>query len=203
MAIISPFSIVYSVISGENKGRVCVIRNLKGYINEYVGVIFIDNNDDQLVPIKKAELAQLEIPGWPQTIHGCSYGLKEHFKTHSGDGTNMLRTSNIAQPMALRTKDILSTGEIVVEDPRGGYNSSSLIHLDKTGWVELAPRLPIALAGNKRFRLPGGLTKNDRLSTGCLIVKAPISFEVNWTDIFLDRDDCCISVPSCIPLALA
>jgi len=75
--------------------------------------------------------------------------------------------------------------------------------LDRTGWVELAPRLPIALKGNKNHRLSVELRVNDRLATGCLIVKNSAPSIVNWIDIFLDRESCRIEVPSCIPLALA
>jgi len=202
MAIVSPSSIIYLVIRGEKKGRICVVRETENNNNVYIGVIFVDCGDDRIMVMRKGDLAQLETPGWPEKIHERPYGLKEYFEIHKGDGTNMLRTATIVQPRALKTGDVIATGEKVVEEQRMGHNSSSLVRLEKTGWVELAPRLPIALQGNKKFRLPYDLVWNDNLATGCLVVSPPTSFKVNWINIFLDRKNCLIEVPSCIPLAL-
>jgi hypothetical protein len=202
MAIINPLSVVYLVISGEHKGRSCVIRS-ESNNKKLTGVIFNDSDGNRMAVIQKGRLAQLEIPGWPEKIHERSYDLREYRRGQQGNGTNMLRTTNLAQPWTLKPNDVLATGDTVVEIPRRGFNSSTLIRLDQIGWIELAPRLPIALWGNKKFRLPMDLRKNDKLATGCLIAEKSASEEVNWTTIFLDRKSCSIEVPSCVPLALS
>ena len=202
MAIISPLSVVHLVISGKHKGKSCVIRS-ESDNKKLIGVIFDGSDGNKVVAIQKGRLVQLEIPGWPEKIHEESYSLQEYRRRQRGNGTNMLRTTNLAQPWTLKPNDVLATGDIVVEIPRRGFNSSILIRLDQIGWIELAPRLPIALWSNKKFRLPMDLRKNDKLATGCLIVKKSASEEVNWTTIFLDRKSCSIEVPSCVPLALS
>ena len=202
MAIVTPDSIVYTVVSGTHKGQVCVIRG-KGCGKRSVGVVFTEHDGNRVVTVEKEKLAQLEVPGWPDRVLENTYGLEEYRDRHSGDGTCMLRTKSLAQPRALIVGDMLATGEPVVEGPRRGFNSSVLVRLEKTGWVELAGRLPIALSGNKEFRLPCQILRRDRLATGCLIVKTPVCMQVGWTTIALERVDCVIDVPSCIPLALA
>lgn len=197
MSIFDERSKRYLIISGEHKGCVCVVFEA---FNGYVDVFFIDNN--KAVTVKYDQLVEIETPGWERNVMCCPYGIGEHFQIYKNNGTNMLRTKNLCQPYALKKDDILVTGESVVENPRHGYNSSALIRLNIIGWVEIAPRLPIALIGNNNFKLPAELAKNDRLATGCLIVRDPISQKINWTDIFLDYKECRISVPSCIPLAL-
>lgn len=114
----------------------------------------------------------------------------------------MLRTPYVSHPEALKQGDILATDNVVLEAPRRGFNSSILVHLDAIGWIELAARLPIALKGNEKFKLPIEFVRGDTLITGCLIVKDASSYEVNWTILCLDGENCKIRVPSCIPLAL-
>lgn len=201
MSIINRGSTMYAVISGEHKGKKCVVRSLGD--GGLVGVIDVDGPDgNKILFVKRGELAQLELPGWADTfadVHPCK--LEAYLeRDRIGDA---IRDTFISQPVLLAMGDNLATGEIVVEAPRRGFNSTILIHLDKTGWVELAYRLPIALKGNDNFKLPVELTENDRLATNCLIVKSPYSTKTNWTNIYLNRESCCIDVPSCIPLALA
>lgn len=203
MAIIDPFSKVYAFVIGKYVGRTCVIRDSEKHVPGLVQVVFIDNDRDEKASVKIGELAQLEMPGWPAEIYHSSYGIKEHFERHHGSGTNMLRTQILAQPRVLRKDDVLATKESVVEIPRSGYNSSCLVRLSCTGWVKLAPRLPVALLNNRNFKLPIELRIGQKLATGCLIVKKPDSSCLDWVKIYLDKKDCCIKVPSCIPLALA
>ncbi|OGM93195.1 hypothetical protein A2333_00430 [Candidatus Wolfebacteria bacterium RIFOXYB2_FULL_49_7] len=201
MSIIRPDSKVFRIISGEHKGKHCVIRTNKAC--DHVGIVFADSKSNTMILMRAGRLAELETPGWPDEIHERSYDLREYYERQKSNGSSMLRTPTISQPRALMPGDILTgSGEIVVEAPRRGFNSSVLIRLDKTGWVELAPRLPIALRSNKRSKFPNELTEGNVLATGCLIIGKSYSPEVNWTTICLDREGCEIDVPSCIPLAL-
>ena len=201
MAIITSESRVFRIISGEHRGRTCVIRTDRA--GDHVGVVLSDSKSNETTLIRIGRLAELEIPGWPDKIYNRPYGLREYFDGHRGDGSNMLRTAALSQPRAMMKGDFLEGGyEIVGHSPRRGFNSSVLIHLSKTGWVEVASRLPVALVTNKQFKFPDELVVGDVLATGCRVVKNPHTPDVNWTAIFLDREDCEIEVPSCIPLAL-
>ncbi|OGM94267.1 hypothetical protein A2524_01175 [Candidatus Wolfebacteria bacterium RIFOXYD12_FULL_48_21] len=201
MSIIKPESRAFRIVSGEHKGKRCVIRVDKA--GDHVGIVFADGKSNTAILVRVGRLAELETPGWPDENHERSYGLREYCERKKSNGSNMLYTPTISQPRALMPGDILTgSGEVVVEAPRRGFNSSVLIRLDKTGWVELAPRLPIALHSNKRFRFPDELAEGNKLATGCLIIGKPYSPKVNWTTICLDWEGCEIEVPSCIPLAL-
>ncbi|MDO9231452.1 MAG: hypothetical protein Q7U36_03190 [bacterium] len=199
--IIKPESNIYKVLSGKYEGKLCVIRGKEK--NRSVGIMFMDlSNPMQLVYIRKGRLAKLETPGWPEINRGVSYGLREYFRHHKGAGVNMLRTTDIAQPQALRAQDEIANGEKVLENPRIGCNSSVLIKLSNYNWVEVAPRLPIALRGNVNFKFPIELSENDKLTTGCNVIRNSISLtDVGWVRIFLDKNTC-LDVPACIPLAL-
>ncbi|MFA5942272.1 MAG: hypothetical protein WC798_01215 [Candidatus Paceibacterota bacterium] len=91
-------------------------------------------------------------PGWPLYKHlqhhqHPTYGFEEHQRQY-GNGENLLRTPDLAQPRALQVGDRLATGEQVLSPPRRGYNSSVLIHIgdkEHSCWISVAPRLPIAL----------------------------------------------------------
>lgn len=205
MAIIEPQSIVYQIVSGKHKGKTCVIRRAGSgnQVSVRVALIGDSNGRDRIVSVRRGELAQLETPGWPREIHGSLCGLQKDLSDQRGNGANTLRTPVLVQSQALEMSDVLATEEIVVDRPRRGYNSSVLIRLDQIGWVELAPRLPVALKGNLKFKFPVELKEHDRLATGRLVVRRPVSTKVDWTGIFLDRQNCRIDVPSCIPLALA
>jgi hypothetical protein len=202
MAVIEPVNLVYRVLFGKNKGRICVIRggdDAKGNVT----VVFIDKEDERntLVSVKKETLSQMDIPGWPRDYGTMSYGFAGYVR-NKNNGTNMLRTMTIAQPQTLKPGDNLATGEIVTGELRAGYNDTPLINLSMSGWVELAPRFAVALKGSISFRLPPELVEGDRLATGCLIFKNPTFPGINWTTLYLDSEDCAINVPSCIPLAL-
>jgi hypothetical protein len=191
-------------MSGQHKGRTCVVVNEKTQITNLAEIIFDDGNRNEFGLIKRGQLAALDMPGWVEKSNACAtYRLEEYLQDQRGNGSNMLRTSILSQPRALKKGDVLATGEVVLENPRRGFNSSALIHLDNSGWIELASRIPIALMGNKKFRLPIELVKNYKLATNCKVVKRPVSAELNWVNIFLDSLDCCIETPSCVPLALA
>jgi hypothetical protein len=199
MLMVRSISIRHLVLSGLHKDRIC--RPVEKAGNGSVKVVFVDCDQDEFGIVEENQLEMMEIPGWPETRTDLTYGFMEH-KRQWGSGTNMLRITNIAQPRALKYGDRLATGSTVTGRPRMGYNGSALICLDGIGWVELASRLPIALAGKKKFKLPGDLMKGNKLATGCLVSRKSVSTGANWTDIFLERD-CRIDVPSCIPLALA
>jgi len=189
------------VISGEYKGRKCTIWDDGD--STLIEVIFLDD-PNKPVMVLKGTLSQLDIPGWKGKVYEENefYSLIKYQATHQGDGTNLLRMPNFAQPRALKVGDMLASGEFVTETGRKGYNDIPLIHLDLSGWVELVPRLPVAIGCNGKFKLPADLRKSDKLATGCLVVKDSISHETSWTDVYLNREDCIIDVPSCIPLAL-
>ena len=75
------------------------------------------------------------------------YGYEEYL-SRKGDGSNLLRTTRIAQPLALRRGDILANGDRVLATPQNGFNGSVWVLLSggRNGhWIKMAPRLPIAL----------------------------------------------------------
>lgn len=89
----------------------------------------------------------MEPPGLKLQCWTAPYGFDEHVRLY-GTGTNMLRTTRLAQPKALKVGDILATGDRVLSTPREGGNGSVLLHL--TGgfdghWVGVPGRIPIAL----------------------------------------------------------
>ena len=156
MSIIRPESVKYQVVSGEYKGKICVIRGEQSPTQAIRKVIFDDSDGNTFVQISTGVLAQIELPGWPETSHASSYDLQE-WSRQKGNGSNMLRTpvpAHVCQPKDLLMGDVLATGEIVTERIRRGWNSGVLVHLDLSGWVELAARLPIAQLGNHRFCFP-------------------------------------------------
>jgi hypothetical protein len=199
MSIVDPRSVIYQIIAGRYQGRRCVLANDKASGSDHVRVIV---DDDQFVTIGIGELAQLAMPGWQESTTRRSYGLHKYLQHEKGSGSNMLRTSNAAQPRSLKVGDQLATKEYVMQDLRRGYNSSVLLYLSLVGWIELASRLPLALSGNKKYKLPAELKAGDRLITGCVVARESIC-RLNWVDIFLDDLENCIDVPAPIPLALA
>ena len=97
-------------------------------------------------------LAGKELPGLKLRRRSSPYGFEEHVRRY-GSGDNMLRTTRLAQPCALKVGDILATGDKVLSPPREGGNGRVLLHL--TGgfnghWVGVPARIPVAL-----------LTEND------------------------------------------
>ena len=201
MALVDLYSEIFLIVSGKYKGKKCVVRELSEPYDT-VGVIFEDGNGFDIVPVERGVLVKLETPGWAHENHPLFYDLETYLKKHRGDGSNSLRTLDSSQPRVLKNGDVLATDNMVLEMPRTGFNSSALIHINEIGWVELAPRLPIALKGNKKFKLPIELRKEDILITGCVIAAEPFSEEIGRTTICLDTKNCQITVPSCIPLAL-
>jgi len=202
MSIIRKDSIIYRVVSGTHKGKDCVIRAQSPEDRpDFIGIIFTSKGENlrEIVYVRIGALAALETPGWEDAfpyVKPCC--LENHGRI--GDWSNGLRDAFVSQPSVVRKGDVLASGETIVEAPRRGHNSSVLIHLNETGWVEVASRLPLALKGNRKFRFPISLRMGDRLVTVCLVVKQPTSSEVNWTDVCLNGH--CIEIPSCLPLAL-
>ncbi len=200
MSIIRPESNVYIILSGHCKGQKCSIPSHE--VNRFNQIRVFLNETDSPIFIDKGKLALLSTPGWLETTFNKPYSLKE-YTIHKGDGINMLRDNLVAQPRALEKGDVLATGETVFKETRVGFNSSVLVHLDKSGWIELAPRFPIALFGNNNFRLPINLVKGDKLATGEFIFKNPYSSKICWINICFDKSEYEFQIPSCVPLALA
>jgi hypothetical protein len=76
-----------------------------------------------------------------------TYGFEEHLLRY-GTGENMLRTSRLAQPRALKVGDVLATGDRILSPPREGGNGSVMIHLSggiNGHLIEVPARIPIAL----------------------------------------------------------
>ncbi len=203
MAVIRPRSIIYTVVCGEHQGKRYVIVDRSRENEGLVGAILADGDDEIVVSIRTGTLIQSEIPGWPEKICGSPYGLDVYFTTGRRASTNLLRTTFASQPRVLKPRDILATRDMVTASPRRGFNGSILICVHSVGWIEVAPRFALALQGNKHYKLPIELVEGDTLLTGCQIVAAPTSKEVNWVSITLDRKNYCMEVPSCVPLALA
>jgi hypothetical protein len=201
MAIVSPESIIYRIVTGPLKGRTCTISEK---CDDCLIVFLADSERGERARVLPGCLAELETPGWTETDRFYEpYGLEEYFKRHEGDGSNMLRAPGVAQPQALFPGDKLATGQCIIGVPRRGSNSSVLVRIDAFGWVELASRLPVALKGNGRYKLPIELAEGDTLVTGCRVFKMSYATKVNWVTIVLDKADGKIEVPSCVPLALA
>lgn len=199
MAVVRKLSVLYVVTTGRYKGKVCNIHK-DNFRSRKLALIAIE--PDSLVVVKKKNLAQLNKPGWFDDfpyITTCT--LQEDRKNNSIHCA--IRDAHVVQPRAMQMGDVLASGEVVTKKIRRGYNSSVLIHLSKTGWVELAPRLPIALQGNSNFKLASEVRQDDRLATGCCVIEGPASTEANWSNVYLNRVGCCIDTPACIPLALA
>jgi len=202
MSIIKQLSIRYLVLAGEHKDRICSPRGQKSDPPGSTTLVFVDRNQDEFAIIPKGLLSALALPGWQEDITERTFDLETYWAKKRGGGSNMVLEQLLAQPRALRFGHVLATGEQIMESPRRGFNSSVLLRLGITGWVELAPRLPLALEHNENFKFPAQLAAGEKLATGCVIVKDPECRKINWTTIFLDREDCDIEVPSCIPLAL-
>lgn len=203
MSIIEKLSVRYIVLKGEYKGRLCSPRKQDNDPPGKIFVIFLDCIHDEFAILKIGYLSSTATPGWAEESHRSPYNLEEYSANHRGLGSNLLRTPLYVQPGAMRPGDELATGEIVLDYPRGGFNSSSIIPLDRSGWVEMASRPPIALMGNENFKLPCDLKKGDKFVTTCKVAKDSSSERVNWTRIWLDHSEDGFEVPSCIPLALA
>jgi len=206
MAIVKESSERYRVLSGKHAKRICSVCREKPDPPGFVSVIF-DHRDTESVLIQEGALSKLSVPGWEYDIQQSPYGLKEYLKEHQGNGSNMLREKTFfIQPRTASINDQLASGELVVRLPRQGYSSSVLIRLSETGWVELAPRLPIALIGHEKFKFPFELKEGDRLVTGCSIAKDSECLAINWIRLFfadVSEHIAALTVPSCIPLALA
>ncbi|MDA3815670.1 MAG: hypothetical protein PF549_04895 [Patescibacteria group bacterium] len=199
MSIIESRSVRYQVLTGEQRGRTCcVIEAFNGLIQ----VCFDDVVHREYVNIESGYLSALDLPGWESEPITRTYSLEEYLSAHKGSGGNRVREVSFVHSEVLRTGDKIATGEDVVENPRRGYNSSVLIHLDKSGWVELASRLPIALGGNDNWKFPAELVRGDDLVTDDFIKKDSVSERINWTRIFPEDTKDGIEVPSCVPLAL-
>jgi hypothetical protein len=88
-----------------------------------------------------------ELPGF-ELYPYVPYGYKEHLKKY-GDGTNALRTTQYAQPHALKVGDVLVTGETILSKPREAGNGDVFIHLSHQRgggcWIEVPSRIPIAI----------------------------------------------------------
>jgi hypothetical protein len=204
MSFVRKLSVLHRITGGKYKGRICNVRDYfyAGMsLTRVAQVVFADYDMNDFVTVRVEHLEETEKPGWEDSfeyLEPCK--LLEYFK--KSNLSHVIRDVHVSQPRAIQAGDVLATGEVVLENPRRGYNSSVLINLDKSGWVELAPRLPIALKCNTNFSLPAQLKQNDMLATGCLLIKNAGQNEEKWTNIFLDQKYCRIEVPVCIPLAL-
>lgn len=206
MSIIRQQSKVFLVVSGEYRDMRCVVRSVGP--GDKVGVIDIEGPDgNKIVFVNRGELAQIYTPGFPYDSLRENYHMPcsvvEYAERSNLEYAIRDEQLLVAQSRMLRGGDSLATRDFVTKSPRRGFNDTVLVCLEQIGWIELASRLPIALLGNTNFKLPIELIENDCLATGCLVVKKSQSTVINFTNIYLDRLDCCIDVPSCVPLALA
>ena len=202
MAIVRDTSVNYKVLFGKYAGKVCLILEKDPGPNKPILVTFIDSVKEERTSIPRGYLSRLALPGWSDDRSDSSYGLAQHFLKKNGSGSNLLFQENcFAQPRALKVGQVLASGEYITRLSRMGRNSSALICLSGSGWVEMAPRLPIALKGNCHFSFPIQLMKGERLVTNCLVMKNSECQQTNWVNIFLEND-ACIDTPSCLPLAL-
>lgn len=215
MAPVRGSSIIYGIIGGEHKRRTCVIMNFTkdrdgnevplvsddGFTN----IIFIDTRGNDMMRVLFRYISALDTPGWSDTTSRTPYDFQEHLR-RQGTGDNCLRTEKAAQPRALNKGDVLANGDRILAVPRRGYNSSCLIKTEKFGWVEIAPRIPIALFGSKdkEFKLAPDFVNGDTLATGCKVLANPVKRTNDWTDIVLTGgvNGHEIDVPNCIPIAL-
>jgi hypothetical protein len=208
-------SILYLINIGKDKGKTCRIlqylfKNMKA--EEAVALIaFVDPGSDETETIMAKDLIPIDPPGWPLTEkeyqRRCAsvYGLEEWLAKERRTGSNLIRTGRFTQPQALRIGDVLATGE-TVEKIRRGYDDSVILKLDRSGWVEVPPRLPVALLRNEKSLLPIRLAEKDELVTGCVIFQNSTTIESkSLINVYLDCRDCSncsVEVAACIPLAL-
>jgi hypothetical protein len=203
MSIIRSDSRVYKIVSGTHKGKKCVIRGSGRHSDPLkISVLFADSRAEDVIFINRGMLAELETPGWEYNFPHESPCSATDYEEKSGINWR-IRDIHISQPSVLKIGDVLLTNEEVVTNPRMGCNSTVLVRLSETGWVELASRLPLALKGNQKSKLPIELFEGDRLATGCLVASNPKPININWVSVCLNRESCDIDIPSCIPLALA
>lgn len=203
MAIISAYSKIYEVNAGEHKKKLCVIRSDEDEEGN-VQVVFNCGHGNNITIINRSLLEENATPGWKNSHSGyySKYSLQEYLKREKGNGSNLIKEVGMAHPRTLIKGDKLATGEEVIDNIRSGYNSSILVNLSITGWIELPARIALALNENDNFELPINLMKGTKLATGCIIAKDSSDVGNNWVNIYLNKIDCCIKVPSCVPMAL-
>lgn len=101
------------------------------------------------------------------------YGLEEYLEHYRGDGSNMLRGEDFAQPQALSHGDVLSNGWKVSGKPFLAFNSSTGLHFTNGITRIVAPRLPLQLKSDRSGFLPGQLRVGQILQTGCVLLETP------------------------------
>ncbi|HVC35871.1 MAG TPA: hypothetical protein VNE40_00285 [Candidatus Dormibacteraeota bacterium] len=101
------------------------------------------------------------------------YGLEEYLEHHKGDGSNMLRSEDFAQPRALTQGDILSNGWEVSGKPFLAFNSSTGLHFTNGLTRIVAPRIPLQLRSDRAGYLPEQLRIGQILQTGCVVLDTP------------------------------
>lgn len=183
----------YEVISGEFEGRKCTIFDPLS--SGGITVLLEGGNPKRKILIEKENLSLLDVPGWDA-----------YYQNLEGEGKNpwFFRSELFSQPRKLKKGDMLADGKCVIREPRMGYNGSALICLDDPGWIELAPRFPVALAGNQNYKYPAGLVAANVLATKSYVIKSfQEDGEKDWVSVYLDWKDCCFEIPHCVPLALA
>lgn len=199
-------SLIYRIISWEHAWRPCVIRNIHGKweSENEVGIYFADTEKEEFIFVDKNLLEQIEIPWWKMDKEHYYRPTEtlEKYLARWGWYPNRIRDKYISHPEVIKKWDTLANWEFVLEDPRFWFNSSILLRLSTSWWVELAPRLPIALCWNTNYKLAQDLAVWDVLATWCRVVEWPFLWEPYFVYVALDKKTTKIDIPYCVPIAL-
>ncbi len=107
------------------------------------------------------------------------YGIEGYIE-HYGDGSNMLRGQDFAQPRTLVPGDELANGWVVGEK-LSGFSSSVGVRFMNGEVRVVAPRIPLQLKGGAEGVYPGDLRTGQILQTGCVVLDAPVPVDpVQW-----------------------
>ena len=108
------------------------------------------------------------------------YDLDTYIARH-GDGTNLYRGEDFAQPQALHDGDTLSNGWQIAGKPFRAANSSVGLNFTNGKTRIVAPRLPLQLNSDRTGLLPGQLAVGQILETGCVVLAEPVAIgSVEW-----------------------
>lgn len=138
-------------------------------------------------------------PGLLLYDYGYTYEFERHLREY-GNGTNRLRTNRLSQVGALKKGDKLSTGDVVLSNPR--YAGNGGVWLNIGVWYNIPSRIPIALFTPEGEEIKA-LKKGDILATGDQVLTEPAdngdSIQVLLTGGFHGHS---IDIPKGIPVAL-
>jgi len=119
------------------------------------------------------------------------YGLEGYIR-HHGDGSNMYRTEEFAQPRTLQPGDVLANGLVVDTDVYDAGNGGVGFGVSGEGRRVVAGRIPLQLQSERPVTLPLDLQIGSILETGCVVLSEPrqipdddLEYEENRFEVLL------------------